>query len=82
MASQQPAVVDSNNTTKGQYYVFKPNKQLAEGPDSNRRDALSQFNTTAGPATWGSSQVVARSASTRGRIAAGIVFAIALIDSA
>src|SRR5262245_11278402 len=43
-ASQQPAVVDDNNTTKGQYYVFKPNKQLAEGPDSSRRDALSQFN--------------------------------------
>src|SRR4051794_32297164 len=43
-ASQQPPVVDANNTTKGQYYVFKRNKQLAEGPDSNRKDALSQFN--------------------------------------
>src|SRR5438093_9358929 len=43
-ASQQPPVVDSNNSTKGQYYLFKPTKTLAEGPDANRKDALSQFN--------------------------------------
>jgi SecD/SecF fusion protein len=43
-ASGMPAVVDSNNTTKGQYYLFKPSKQLAEGPDALRKDALSQYN--------------------------------------
>jgi SecD/SecF fusion protein len=43
-ASNMPAVVDANNTTKGQYYLFKPNKQLAEGPDALRKDALSQFD--------------------------------------
>src|SRR3954453_9148756 len=26
-ASSQPPVIDSNNSTKGQYYLFKPNKQ-------------------------------------------------------
>jgi SecD/SecF fusion protein len=43
-ASARPAVVDPNNSTKGQYYVFKPNHQLAEGPDTLRKDALSQFD--------------------------------------
>jgi SecD/SecF fusion protein len=43
-ASAQPAVIDSNNTTKGQYYLFKPNHQLAEGPDTLRKDSLSQYN--------------------------------------
>ena len=43
-ASGQPPAVDPNNSTKGQYYVFKPNHQLAEGPDTTRADALSQFN--------------------------------------
>jgi SecD/SecF fusion protein len=43
-ASTRPEVVDANNSTKGQYYVFKPNHQLAEGPDTLRKDALSQFN--------------------------------------
>src|ERR671922_2301463 len=38
-ASTMPAIVDSNNTTTGQYYLFKPNKQLAEGPDALRKDA-------------------------------------------
>src|ERR671922_940024 len=42
-ASTMPAIVDSNNTTTGQYYLFKPNKQLAEGPDALRKDALSQY---------------------------------------
>jgi SecD/SecF fusion protein len=43
-AASQPPVVDSNNTTKGQFYLFKPNHQLAEGPDAIRKDALSQYN--------------------------------------
>jgi SecD/SecF fusion protein len=43
-ASTMPAVIDSNNTTKGQFYLFKPNKQLASGPDAVRKDALSQYN--------------------------------------
>jgi SecD/SecF fusion protein len=43
-ASTMPAVVDSNNTTKGQYYLFKPNNQIAEGPDALRKDALSQYD--------------------------------------
>jgi SecD/SecF fusion protein len=43
-ASQEKPVVDANNTTRGQYYVFKPNKQLAEGPDATRKDALSQLD--------------------------------------
>jgi SecD/SecF fusion protein len=43
-ASARPAVVDANNSTKGQYYLFKPNHQLAEGPDTLRKDALSQFD--------------------------------------
>src|SRR6187401_513797 len=29
-ASDQPPAVDPNNSTKGQYYLFKPNHQLAE----------------------------------------------------
>jgi SecD/SecF fusion protein len=43
-ASKQKEVVDANNTTKGDYYLFKPDRTLAEGPDSNRKDLLSQFN--------------------------------------
>src|SRR5919109_4609272 len=43
-ASKQRPVIDSNNTTKGQYYLFKPNHQLAEGPDALRSDTLSQYN--------------------------------------
>jgi SecD/SecF fusion protein len=43
-ASGQPPAIDSNNTTKGQFYLFKPNHQLAEGPDAVRKDALSQFD--------------------------------------
>jgi SecD/SecF fusion protein len=43
-ASKQPEVVDANNSTKGQYYLFKANRQLAEGPDALRSDALSQYN--------------------------------------
>src|SRR2546430_1562008 len=43
-AAGQPPVIDSNNSTKGQFYLFKPNHQLAEGPDTLRKDALSQYN--------------------------------------
>jgi SecD/SecF fusion protein len=43
-ASQQPPQIDSNNTTKGQYYLFKPDHQLAEGPDTLVKDTLSQYN--------------------------------------
>jgi SecD/SecF fusion protein len=43
-ASKQPPRTGPNNTTKGQYYLFKPNHQLAEGPDTLLKDALSQFN--------------------------------------
>src|SRR5215212_8853952 len=43
-ASGQPPTVDANNSTKGQYYLFKPDDSLAAGPDSTRKDSLSQFN--------------------------------------
>jgi SecD/SecF fusion protein len=43
-ASQQPKVLDSSNTTRGQYYLFKPDKTLASGPDVTRKDLLSQLN--------------------------------------
>src|SRR5919204_4936394 len=43
-ASGMPPQIDANNTTKGQYYLFKPNKQFAEGPDAVRKDALSQYD--------------------------------------
>src|SRR5919198_1172987 len=43
-ATVQKPVVDANNTTKGDYYLFKPDKTLAAGPDASRRDLLSQFH--------------------------------------
>jgi SecD/SecF fusion protein len=43
-ASQQPPQIDSNNTTKGQYYLFKPSHELANGPDTLLKDSLSQYN--------------------------------------
>jgi SecD/SecF fusion protein len=43
-ASNRPPEVDANNTTKEQYYLFKPNKQLASGPDSSRKDLLTEYN--------------------------------------
>ena len=41
-ASQRAPVVDDNNTTKGQYYLFRPNKTLAAGPDSSRKELLAE----------------------------------------
>jgi len=43
-AAAQTPVVDSNNTTRGQYYLFTPAKTLASGPDVTRKDLLSQLN--------------------------------------
>jgi SecD/SecF fusion protein len=43
-ASQQKPVVDANNTTKGLYYLFTPQKKLRAGPDATRKDLLSQFD--------------------------------------
>jgi len=43
-ASEQKSVEDPNNTTKGLYYLFTPQKKLRAGPDSSRRDLLSQFD--------------------------------------
>ena len=43
-ASTRPPQVDANNSTKEQYYLFKPNKQLAAGPDSSRKDLLTEFD--------------------------------------
>ena len=43
-ASQQQPVKDDNNSTTGTYYLFKPNKLLAAGPDSSREDLLSEFD--------------------------------------
>jgi SecD/SecF fusion protein len=42
-ASQRPPQIDDNNTTKGQYYLFRPNKTLAAGPDSSRKEVLSEY---------------------------------------
>src|SRR5438132_1645457 len=43
-ASKQKPVVDANNTTRGDYYLFKRDQTLAQGPDATRKDVLSQFN--------------------------------------
>jgi len=43
-ASQRAPVVDDNNTTKGQYYLFRANKTLAAGPDSSRRELLAELD--------------------------------------
>jgi SecD/SecF fusion protein len=44
-ASQQKPVVDGNNTTSSpQYYLFKRDRTLRTGPDSSRKDLLSEFN--------------------------------------
>ena len=43
-ASEQKPVKDDNNSTTGSYYLFKPNKLLAAGPDASREDLLSEFD--------------------------------------
>ncbi len=43
-ASGQKPVKDANNSTTGSYYLFKPNKTLAAGPDASRTDLLSEFD--------------------------------------
>ncbi|HZO58921.1 MAG TPA: protein translocase subunit SecD [Solirubrobacterales bacterium] len=43
-ASQQEPVRDENNSTTGSYYLFKPNKLLAAGPDASRKDLLSEYD--------------------------------------
>ena len=43
-ASQRPPQIDDNNTTKGQYYLFRANKTLAAGPDSSRKELLSEYD--------------------------------------
>ncbi len=42
-ASLRPPQIDDNNTTKEQFYLFRPNKTLAAGPDSSRTELLSEF---------------------------------------
>ena len=42
-ASQRPPQIDDNNTTKEQFYLFRPNKTLAAGPDSSRKELLSEY---------------------------------------
>src|SRR5947208_6269627 len=44
LASKQPAVVDSNNTVGQQFYLFNKRDQALSGPDTSRKDVLSQFN--------------------------------------
>ena len=43
-ASQRPPQIDDNNTTKEQFYLFRPNKTLAAGPDSSRKELLSEYD--------------------------------------
>ena len=43
-ASEQKPVKDDNNSTTGTYYLFKPNKLLAAGPDASREDLLSEYD--------------------------------------
>jgi SecD/SecF fusion protein len=43
-ASQRPPEIDDNNTTKGQYFLFRANKTLAAGPDSSRKELLAEFD--------------------------------------
>ena len=50
-ASQRPPQVDDNNTTKEQFYLFRPNKTLAAGPDSSREDLLAEYDGRA-PKGW------------------------------
>ena len=37
-------MVDDNNTSKGQYYLFRANKTLAAGPDSSRKELLAELD--------------------------------------
>ena len=43
-ASQRPPQIDDDNTTKGQYYLFRPTKTLAAGPDSSRKELLAELD--------------------------------------
>ncbi len=43
-ASQRPPEIDDNNTTKGQYFLFRANKTLAAGPDSSRKELLAELD--------------------------------------
>jgi SecD/SecF fusion protein len=43
-ASEREPVVDEDNTTKSQYYLFRLNKTLVAGPDSSRKDLLSELD--------------------------------------
>src|SRR5437773_780839 len=44
IAAHQKPVVDTNNTAGEQFYLFKPNRTFAAGPDATRQDLLSQYN--------------------------------------
>jgi SecD/SecF fusion protein len=44
IAAHQKPAVDTNNTAGEQFYLFKPNRTFAAGPDATRQDVLSQFN--------------------------------------
>jgi SecD/SecF fusion protein len=43
-ASKQKPQPDPNNTTGKQYYLFKRDRTLRAGPDSTRKDLLSEFD--------------------------------------
>jgi SecD/SecF fusion protein len=43
-ASRQKPVNDANNTTGEQLYLFKRDRTLRTGPDTSRRDLLSEFD--------------------------------------
>src|SRR4051794_30266512 len=51
-ASLRKPEIDGNNTTGTQYYLFrKRDRALVEGPDSSRKDLLSQFDGRLPPGT-------------------------------
>ncbi len=43
-ASQRPPQIDGDNTTKGQYFLFRANKTPAAGPDSSRKELLAELD--------------------------------------
>src|SRR5687767_7998866 len=43
-ASLRSPQIDDDNTTKGQFYLFRANKTLAAGPDSSRKELLAEYD--------------------------------------
>jgi SecD/SecF fusion protein len=44
LAAKQKPVIDGNNTAGKLFYLFKADRTLQAGPDSSRKDLLSDFN--------------------------------------